>query len=463
MAFHIMILCGGEGTRLWPVSRRNMPKQFAPLMDSTSLFDTTVARAADLDPASLVVVTSTEQEKLCRQHKSDRLPFVIKAEPIGRNTLPAVIYGCAHLADEDIVLVMPCDHLIRDIESLGKAAEAAVALAESGYIATFGIRPTYPATGFGYIQKGVALGDKGFRADRFLEKPDHERAQVLVRDGGYFWNSGMFAFSAGTLRAEVTRYQPQLTHLFDMKEGADPDVYGAVKSLSFDYGIAELSDRMALIPVDFDWNDLGSWKSLWEELAEGERALATNAGTVLYEQDCRNLLVYSDRGTHKVYAAVGLEGMAVVDTADAMLITPLDRCQEVKHLRERVAGDRPLAVVQPTLEQRPWGFFEILQEGENYKVKRLVVDPGNRLSLQSHYHRNEHWVVVRGTATVVNGEHKFELETGGSTFIPVRNKHRLANFGTDQLEIIEVQTGDYLGEDDIVRYQDDFARIPDPT
>jgi len=463
MAFHVVILCGGEGTRLWPVSRAHLPKQFAPLLGETSLFAATVDRARQIGAASVTVVTAADQAHLCRLHRPEGLPYLIKAEPVGRNTLPAVIYGVNHLADEDTVLVMPSDHLVEDVAAFAESVRAAVSLAETGHIVTFGIQPSFPATGYGYIERGEPLGEVGFAVERFHEKPDEARAKSFLATGRFTWNSGMFAFSVATIRAETARHQPAMMPLFDAGNEVDPDLFGGLPSLSIDYGIAELSDRMAVIPAGFPWNDLGSWKSVWEELHDGDHDIATNDQTHLLSEDCERLLVYSDRGSHKLYATLGLEELAVVDTADALLIAPLGRCQEVRRLRDRVAEVQPLAVTQPAREVRPWGSFEILQEAPGYKVKRLIVKPGHRLSLQSHERRTEHWVVVRGTATVVNGEREFALEPGGSTMIPLKTVHRLGNLGDVDVEVIEVQTGDYLGEDDITRYQDDFDRIAAKT
>jgi len=459
MAFHIVILSGGVGTRLWPVSRSLLPKQFARLIGEKSLFERTVKRAMDLCPASIVVVTARDQAHLCQQHAPSGLPFVVKAEPVGRNTLPAIIYGAAHLADEDTILVMPSDHLIEHDDVLAAATRAAVSLAEEGRIVTYGIQPDYPATGYGYIEKGGPLG-QGFHVNRFVEKPDQARAQVMVDSGDYYWNSGMFVMSVGTLRTELGRFHPELLHLFECKETVDEATFAAVAPLSFDYGIAELTEQMALVSGAFGWNDMGSWKSVWDETRDGANGLASSDDVSLLAKDCERVLVYSDRGQDKLYAAVGVKDLAVVDTGDALMITHLDHCQEVKSLRDQAAKMRPETVQRPMVEYRPWGSFEILQEHPGYKVKRLLVTPGHRLSLQSHNRRSEHWVVVKGTATVVNGDDEFEMTAGNSTHIPVQTWHRLANLGNEDLEVIEVQTGDYLGEDDIVRYQDDFNRIP---
>ncbi|GAB4254644.1 mannose-1-phosphate guanylyltransferase/mannose-6-phosphate isomerase [Deferrisoma sp.] len=462
-----VILAGGSGTRLWPLSRQAFPKQFLALTGERSLLQETVERVRPLVGENLCVVATRDVAHLVARQLRDlgidpggRMIL----EPVGRNTAPAV--GLAALATpaDEVLLVLPSDHAIRDAAAFREALARGAEVAAAGYLVTFGITPDRPETGYGYIQAGEPLeGFEGFRkVARFVEKPDRATAERYLAEGGYSWNSGMFAFRAGTILEELDRHAPHVAAgvrgLADaVRSGGEiPEAaYAAIPKISIDYAVMERSDRVAVLPVDPGWSDLGSFAALHEisEHDAGRNAVRVG-GTAILEDSTGNLVWAGD----KVVALVGVEDAVVVDTPDALLVCRRDRSQDVRKVAEElVRRGRDEAVFHRTVH-RPWGTFTTLEEGPGFKVKRIAVYPGERLSLQLHRHRAEQWVVVRGTARVTRGDEVLDLGVGQTVHIPREERHRLENPGTELLEIIEVQTGDYLGEDDIVRLQDDYGR-----
>ncbi len=464
-----VILAGGSGTRLWPLSRDQFPKQFLPLLGERSLLQDTVQRVRPLAGDGVCIVTGEESRFLVAEQLREMgvdPGGKILGEPAGRNTAPAIGLAAMGCDPDEILLVLPSDHAIRDGAAFREAAQSAAAVAEAGYLVTFGISPDHPETGFGYIRLGPPLdGFDGFRvADRFVEKPDLETAESYLRDGGYVWNSGMFAFRAAALLAELKKHAPDLhaglEALRPHIEAGEPipvDRYVALPKISIDYAVMERSERVAVLPVDPGWSDLGSFAALLDLMPadpDGNAVrLSTGGEAVLV--DSRGNLVW---GGDKIVALVGMASTLVVDTPDALLVCARDRAQDVRQAVDRLKeSGRDEATVHRTVH-RPWGTYTVLEEGPGFKIKRIQVQPGAKLSLQLHHHRAEHWVVVSGTARVTRGGETVLLRTGESTFIPVTTPHRLENPGAIPLQIIEVQNGDYLGEDDIVRFQDDYGR-----
>lgn len=464
-----VILSGGSGTRLWPLSRQNLPKQFLPLAGSESLFQQTLQRTRVLQAAPPIVVCSDDHRFLVAEQMRE-LGFEnasILLEPAPRNTAPAIALAALHAckADPDaILLVLPADHLIGDVSSFEAAARRALEMAREDWLVTFGIRPELPETGFGYIRRGAALSDSTYRVERFVEKPDLATATAYVQSGEYDWNSGMFMFRARRYLEALHRHAPAMA---DAAEAAfataradldfvrfDKERFAAVPGDSVDYAVMEKTDRAAVVPVSCAWSDIGSWAALWsasERDADGNRF----EGDVV-AMDSRDCLVRA--AERRMVAALGVRDLVVIDTPDAVLIAPRERVQEVKRLVDRLKADgRPEHLFHRKV-YRPWGSYDSLDMGERFQVKRIMVKPGAALSLQKHHHRAEHWIVVSGTAEVTRNDEVFSLSENQSTYLPVGAVHRLRNTGTEPLELIEVQSGDYLGEDDIVRLEDVYGR-----
>ncbi|MDI6853497.1 MAG: mannose-1-phosphate guanylyltransferase/mannose-6-phosphate isomerase [Deltaproteobacteria bacterium] len=460
-----VILAGGSGTRFWPLSRSQYPKQVLRLLGSDSLLQSTVARLLPRIPLErLAVVTNAAQADVIRLelHRRNWHGMNLWLEPEGRNTAPAVALAAARLGPEagkQVMAVFPADHYIKDQTRFLEALEKGTELARAGHLVTFGITPTRPDTGYGYIQIGEALDSRrsGFQARRFIEKPDLERAKSFMAAGGYYWNSGIFLFRRDLLLEAIGKYLPELYAAVPMLQEADPeglaDIYQRLPNISLDHGIMEKADNVAVVPVDMGWSDVGTWAALYDLFPKDER------GNILMgralDLESKNSLVFSQ---NRLVATIGLEDAIVVDTADASLVCHRNRAQEVRELvAELKRREMVESVLHPTVE-RPWGRYTVIDGAPNYQVKQLEVDPGQRLSLQYHNHRAEHWVVVQGVARVTIGRETKDVATNESIFVPLKTPHRLENPGQEPLRIIEVQTGAYLGEDDIVRLADDFWR-----
>ncbi len=453
-----IILCGGSGTRLWPISRNLMPKQFVQLFDDKSLFQLTIER--NRKACSKQVIVSNAEQYFLAVDQLDELRVsdnTFLLEPIGRNTAPAIALACIALSPDEIVLVTPSDHLIRDEKRYLEAIQNAAEQASLDNLVTFGITPQYPETGFGYIEAS------GIDVKSFKEKPDSATAQRYIDEGNYYWNSGMFCFKAGVFLEELKKYSPEIYDsskiAFDALKIENSTLriqhshMAAIPEDSIDYAVMEKSDRVKVIPSDIAWSDLGSFDALYDELPKD-----TNGNTLSDKHisiDSHNNLILTDG---RQIATIDVEDMIIVDTGDALLISKKGSSQKVKEVvAELKKRDSHLPNIHLTAH-RPWGTYTVLEDTPGYKIKRIVVRPGKRLSLQKHFHRNEHWIVVSGTATVTVGENTFLVRPNESTYIKMGEIHRLENTGKIDLVLIEAQVGEYTGEDDIVRIDDDFKR-----
>ena len=468
---HPVILSGGSGTRLWPMSRSLYPKQLLALVGEHSLLQETARRVTgDAEFAAPLVIANEEHRFIIAEQLREigAAAEALILEPVGRNTAPAACVAALRLAErepEAMMLVMPSDHAIGDLAAFRRAIACAAATARAGHLVTFGITPERAETGYGYISKGQPIeGCEGaFAVTGFVEKPDPATAERYVTSGDYFWNSGIFLFPAALYLAELERLKPEM--LAACKEALakaqsdsdfvrlDKAAFAACPADSIDYAVMEHTARAAVVPVAMGWSDLGSWDALWELQAKDERGNAL-AGNVVAEA-ASNCYLRSEAG---LVAAIGIEDLCVVATADAVMVAPRERTQEVKKLVERLrAENREEADALPTVH-RPWGTYRSLHNGHRVQVKHIMVRPGAKLSLQMHHHRAEHWVVVQGTAKVVRGSEELVLTENESTYIPLGTAHRLENPGKIPLHVIEVQSGSYLGEDDIVRFEDTYGR-----
>jgi len=463
-----VVLSGGSGTRMWPLSRSHYPKQFLPLVSEKTMLQETVLRLPELDNLSSPMVVCNEDHRFMvaeQLHELGIQPQAILLEPFGRNTAPAVaLAALAAPSPEDILLVLPADHVITDHQALAEAIEKAVAQADAGNLVTFGIVPTAAETGYGYIHRGKQLDShSGFVVDRFVEKPDLQKAREYLDDGGYYWNSGMFALKAGTYLEELQKFNPDMLSVCQIasEKGQkdldfcriDSQAFDACPSDSIDYAVMEKTDHAVVIPLDAGWNDVGSWSSLWEvsdKDAQGNRV----HGDVM-SVDTHNSLLHSES---RLVTSIGLDDIVVIETDDAVMVASKDRVQDVKKIAERLKAEKRSEAEAHRKVYRPWGWYDSIDIGPRHQTKRISVNPGSKLSLQKHHHRAEHWVVIKGTARISNGDKEFLLTEDQSTYIPIGTMHRLENVGKIPLEIIEVQTGSYLGEDDIERYSDDYGR-----
>ncbi len=464
-----VILCGGAGTRLWPASRASMPKPFIRIRDSQSLLRLAHERVSRLDGVRQVVaITNVEYGLRVAEELGgvgDGLQLLL--EPFGRNTAPAVAIAALWVerqhGPDATLLVVPADHVVEPQEQFAAAVGAAAEQAAGGKLVVFGVQPTRPETGYGYVKQGAALGARAFVVERFIEKPPLKEAQRMLSDGCYLWNSGMFCFKASAIRAALQRHAPEVLRAAqDAVQSAVSragmteflaSAFGALPEISIDYAVMERATNVAMVPCRFAWSDIGSWKSLADALpADADGNYAEGRAMVV---DSRNTYV---RSGGRLVAAIGLKDMVVVETPDAVLVAHKDASQQVKDVVAKLKTDGdPVATEHLTVE-RPWGSFTVLAATDSFKLKRIEVKPGRRLSLQMHQRRSEHWVVIEGTARVTIGDHNFDVPSGESTYVPIRTRHRLENPGDSPLVIIEVQCGDYVGEDDIVRFADDYGR-----
>lgn len=459
-----VILCGGSGTRLWPLSRKSYPKQLVDALGPQSLFQATVKRVLGEGFDRPIVVSGADYRFLIgEQLKAIGGKADIVLEPEGRDTFPAIVAAALLATKRDpdaIVLIMPSDHVIPDAQAFRAAVSEAASAAASGDIVTFGISPSRPASEYGYIRPG-AVATTGLRIETFLEKPDSETAKRLIEEG-CLWNAGLFCFRAGSLLSEAERLEAASVQrvgeaIASLVEDLDylrlGPAFAEARKISFDYAVMEKTEKRVVIPVDFAWSDVGDWRELWSMTKQDAAGNALFGDVVL--EDVRNSYVRSES---RLVCALGVEGLAIIDTHDALLVAPLDRAQQVKALAQRLQdAGRPEANVHSRV-YRPWGWFQTVDSGNGFRVKRIGVTAGRQLSLQKHFHRAEHWVVVKGTAEVTIGTEIKTLRENESVYIPIGSVHRLRNPGRIPVELIEVQTGGYLEEDDIVRLEDDFGR-----
>jgi len=464
-----VILSGGSGTRLWPLSRKSYPKQFLPLVEDISMFQSTVRRLHGLEGSQDPLIICNEDHRFLVAEQLRELEVGnsgIFLEPVGRNTAPAI--ACAALAaveqGDPLLLVMPSDHVISDVSSFHSALAVGSEAAEAGGLVTFGIVATRPETGYGYIRRDETAEKSGaYPVHEFVEKPDEHTAKGYVASGHYFWNSGIFLFKASIYLEEMARFQPEMldacTRAYQGR-GSDLDFqrlekasFTACPSESIDYAVMEKTALAKVVPLDAGWNDVGAWSALWEVSQHDENGNATRGDILTVETT--NCHFHSE---HRLIAGVGVSDLVVVETADAVLVADKSKVQDVKAIVEQLKTTGRVESEEHVRVYRPWGNYQTTDENTRYKVKRIVVKPGEKLSLQKHHHRAEHWVVVTGTAIVTRGEDLLTLTEDQSVYIPLGTRHRLENPGKIPLEIIEVQTGTYLGEDDIVRYEDTYGR-----
>jgi mannose-1-phosphate guanylyltransferase/mannose-6-phosphate isomerase len=461
-----VILAGGTGTRFWPLSRAQYPKQVLRLMGSESLLQATIQRLLPLIPLEhLAIVTNAAQEDVIRLelHAKGWQDLHLWFEPLGRNTAPAIGLAAVQLREvwpQGVMAVFPADHYIRDQEGLLTALKIGARWAQQGYLVTFGIPPTKPETGYGYLKRAEPLdqGGSAYRCAQFAEKPSLAVAQQFLADGSYYWNSGIFMFRRDVIWEALAQHLPAVHAQLAAATQAGPDadwpaIYAALPNISIDYGVREKADRVAIVPVSMGWSDVGTWGALYDLFPTDPH------GNVILGNACdldsQGCLIFSQ---DRLIATVGLQDTIVVDTPDATLVCPRDRSQDVKDLVAKLQEHHPGELVQHTTVHRPWGSYTVINEGPGYKVKKIVVLPGKRLSLQLHHRRAEHWIVVQGVARATIGTTVTDVHPNESVYVPVETAHRLENPGTEPVAMIEVQTGDYLEEDDIVRLDDDFWR-----
>lgn len=465
-----VIMAGGSGSRLWPLSRQLNPKQFISLADDTlSMLQQTVQRLAPLQVAQPLLICNEQHRFLAaeqlRQLGLNEAKIIL--EPVGRNTAPAIALAALKLraaGDDPLMLVLAADHLIREKAAFHRSIQQAQALAEQGKLVTFGIVPAHAETGYGYIQQGTALSDNSFTVSRFVEKPDAATAEEYLAAGDYFWNSGMFLFRASRYLAELAAHRPDILEACEraMVQGSedmhftrvDAQAFAACPDDSIDYAVMEKTADAAVVSLDAGWSDIGSWSALWDVTDKDETGNAATGDVMLH--GTRETFV---RAEHRLVATVGVQDLVIVETKDAVLVAHKDHTQDVKRIVEQIKRDGRHEHMNHREVYRPWGVYDSIDNGDRYQVKRITVKPGAKLSVQMHHHRAEHWIVVSGTAKVTNGDTSYLVAENQSTYIPLGQVHSLENPGVTPLELIEIQSGSYLGEDDIVRYADIYGRV----
>ncbi len=467
-----LILAGGSGTRLWPLSRQSMPKQLLALTGNRTLLQETCRRLFPLIPPHRQWIITGEGfyhqvlkqvENLQEEFPSSPTePYIeVLLEPEGKNTAPAIFWAaerCRRLYGEDTkLMVLPSDHLITMEDKYIEALQKGIDKAGEGTLVTFGIPPTHPETGYGYIKVNGDSGEKACPVEGFVEKPDAVTAEKFLKDGSYYWNSGMFVFHVGTLLREAMERCPDICGPFCQQDPFEPEqvktAYRQTKTQSIDYAVMEHTQRGFMVPTSFGWNDVGSWQSLYEVSEKDEHGNVASGKNIAI--DTHGCLIY---GKERLIATVGIENMAVIDTPDALMVCPLDQTQRIREVVDRLKEQNSRVHIEHQTVERPWGSYTVIQEGPGYKIKKIIVNPKQKISLQMHYHRSEHWIVVQGTAKITNGCNEIFLHENESSYIAKSTLHRLENPGTIPLEIIEAQCGNYLGEDDIVRMEDVYGR-----
>lgn len=458
----VIILAGGGGSRLFPLSRTMFPKQFLKLNGKESLLAQTIARFMPLvKPSDMVIVTNQEYVHLVRTElivaKAQEAHVLL--EPVARNTASAVAFAARYCLEQlgcesdEILYVTPSDHIIRPIGIFVANVHEAIGLAKMGKIVTLGIKPTYPETGYGYIQVGKPFG-AGFAVQSFREKPDKKVAEAYLAAGNYYWNSGMFAFTIHCFMEELQAYQPKVYELVESGLDKMTANFAEMPSISIDYAIAEKSEELVMLPIAAEWNDIGSWDAIYDIMEKDSNGNAVKGDCIPIE--CSNTLIL---GNSRLIAGIGLEDILVVETDDVIVVAKKGESQKVKDLVCELKLKGRIEADEHTTVYRPWGSYTVLGSGSGYKMKKIVVNPGGVLSLQMHYHRSEHWIVIGGTAKVTIGDTEQMVHENEGVFVPQTTKHRLENPGKLLLEIIEVQNGSYLGEDDIVRFKDQYGRL----
>jgi mannose-1-phosphate guanylyltransferase/mannose-1-phosphate guanylyltransferase/mannose-6-phosphate isomerase len=463
-----VILSGGSGTRLWPLSRGQYPKQFLSLVSKHTMVQETLLRLADLDGLKNPIAVCNESHRFMMAEQLREIgvsPAAIILEPTGKNTAPAVTMAALSAASEDeVLLILPADHVIAQVSTFHDAITKADLLAKQGLLVTFGIVPTQPETGYGYIMKdSVRLGD-AYKVAAFVEKPGLVAAKNYVKSGDYLWNSGMFAFTAGAFLKELEKFNPEMLSICKQALAAaktdldfiraDKAIFSTCPADSIDYAVMEKTDKAAVIPLDAGWNDVGSWSALWD-VTDKDAAGNAISGDVL-TVETKNSYIFAE---NKLVTVIGVDDLIIVETKDAVMIARKDKVQEVKQIVGRLKESNRSEAEIHRKAYRPWGHYDSVDSGDRHQTKRIVVNPGAKLSLQKHHHRAEHWVVVKGTALVTRGEEQILLTENESTYIPLGTVHSLENPGVIPLEIVEVQSGSYLGEDDIVRLGDNYGRV----
>ncbi|MCX7084814.1 MAG: mannose-1-phosphate guanylyltransferase/mannose-6-phosphate isomerase [Methylococcales bacterium] len=463
-----VILSGGSGTRLWPLSRRHYPKQFLPLVSSHTMIQETLLRLTGLAGLQAPIAVCNEDHRFMMAEQLRQIdvnPSAIILEPLGRNTAPAVALAALRASSEDdVLLVLPADHVIENIQVFQQAVNQAKVLAEQGFLVTFGIVPTEPETGYGYIKRSTEAVEAAYKVASFVEKPNLETAKSYLDSGDYYWNSGMFAFTAGSFLKELEKFNPDMLEKCQLALKSakvdmdfvrlDKEIFASCPSDSIDYAVMEKTAKAVVIPMDAAWNDVGSWSALWDVTAKDSSGNAIMGD--VFTVNTHNSFIHAHS---KLVTVVGLDNVIVVETDDAVMIAAKDKVQDVKDIVDQLKAQSRSEADIHRKAYRPWGHYDLVDTGERHQTKRIVVKPGAKLSLQKHHHRAEHWVVVKGTALITKGDEQVLISENESTYIPLGVVHCLENPGVIPLEIVEVQSGSYLGEDDIIRFNDQYGRV----